>query len=443
MRLRPLLPAAAAALCLAASADASGAAFVPGEVIVRYEKTASEATRAGIERAVGIGRTRKLPGGSRELQIVDGETVAETLAELRADARVTWAVANHRARASFIPNDTGPGGPGDWREVQWNFFGPASINAAEAWDIASAAGAPGGRGALVAVLDTGVAYQNRGRFRRAPDLYHTRFVRGYDFVAEDRFPNDENGHGTHTTGTIAQKTHNRYGLTGLAYGVRIMPLRVLDSEGAGDAAAISRGIRFAARGGADVINMSLEFDASVTRAHIPEIVDSIRYAHDRGAVIVAAAGNEADATVAYPARTAHVISVAATTEHLCQADYSNTGPGLDVAAPGGGSDAPNRDNPSDAENCQPEAGGRDIYQQTFTRNVRTFGFPAGYQGTSMAAPHVSAAAALIVATRRLGPNPAPAAVEARLEETARDLGPPGRDSRYGAGLIDAAAAIAP
>jgi serine protease len=192
-----------------------------------------------------------------------------------------------------------------------------------------------------------------------------------------------------------------------------------------------------------VINMSLEFDSSVTLSQIPEIRSAVRYAQRKRVVILGAAGNEADTAVAYPARTNGVISVGATTEHLCQADYSNSGAGLDLAAPGGGADAPNLDNPVDAQNCKPGTGGRDIFQQTFTRNVRTFGLPSGFQGTSMASPHVSATAALIIATKRLGPNPSPQAIEQRLKQTARDLGVPGPDTRYGAGLIDAAAAIDP
>jgi serine protease len=435
MRPRLLLSAAAtAAFVAAAPAGAVAAEYVPGEVIVRYEGRAAATGGAG----------ERLPGGAHKFAIHDGDSVPETVRELRERRDVAYAVPNYVAHASaFVPNDPGFGAPSEWPNVQWNFAGVASINAPDAWDLAARAGAPGGRGAIVAVLDTGVAYATRGRFRRAPDLSKATFTRGYDFVAGDPYPNDENGHGTHVAGTIAEATNNGQGVTGLAYGAKIMPLRVLDAQGAGDAIAISRAIRYAASHRANVINMSLEFDSSVTLSQIPEIRSAVRFAIRKGAVITAAAGNEADTAVAYPARTSGVISVAATTEHLCQADYSNSGTGLDVAAPGGGSDAPNLDNPTDAQNCHPGTGGRDIFQQTFTRSVRTFGLPSGFQGTSMASPHVAATAALIIATKRLGPRPSPQAVEQRLEQTARDLGPPGPDNRYGAGLIDAAAAIDP
>jgi serine protease len=296
---------------------------------------------------------------------------------------------------------------------------------------------------VVAVLDTGVAYENYRRFRRDPDLYSGRFVKPYDFVDRDRHANDENGHGTHVTGTIAQKTNNNLGLTGLAYGVDIMPLRVLDAHGEGDASAIARAIRYAARNKADVINLSLEFDSSITASQIPDIVSAIRYAHAKGSVVVGAAGNAAESAVAYPARTSYVISVGGTTEHGCEADYSNSGNGLDIVAPGGGDDAPLDDNPSDLENCRPDQRGRDIYQVTFTRDVRSFGIPSNYEGTSMACPHVSAIAALIIASGVIGKNPKPQAVEARLKATARDLGPVGVDRRYGSGLVDAFQAINP
>jgi serine protease len=374
-----------------------------------------------------------------------GESVQAAIDRLKRDPRVRYAVPDYIAHASgFIPNDPGATTTAtDWTQLQWNFVGPYGVDAPDAWSQAIAAGAPGGRGVTVAVLDTGVAYENHGRFKRNPDLYATRFVKPYDFVDGDRHPDDENGHGTHVTGTIAQKTNNNFGLTGLAYGVTIMPVRVLDAHGEGDAGAIARAIRYAARNKAQVINMSLEFDSSITASQIPDIVSAIRYAHGKGVVVVGAAGNAAESAVAYPARTNYVISVGGTTEHGCEADYSNSGSGLDVVAPGGGDDAPLDDDPMDVQNCHPDERGRDIYQVTFTHDVRHFGIPTNYEGTSMACPHVSAIAALIIATGVIGKHPTPQAVERRIKETATDLGPPGTDHRYGAGLVNAYNAINP
>jgi serine protease len=317
------------------------------------------------------------------------------------------------------------------------------VNAPRAWDEAIAAGAAGGRGVKVAVLDTGVAYERYRRFRHDPDLPRKRrFARGWDFVGHDAHPNDQNGHGSHVTGTIAQSTNNALGATGLAYRATIMPVRVLNAYGEGDAGTIARAIRWAVAHRARVINLSLEFDSGTTAAAIPDILRAVRFAHRRGVVVVGAAGNAANSAVAYPARASRVISVGGTTEHGCQADYSNSGRGLDVVAPGGGADAANEDDPGDLQNCRPaDAAGREIFQYTFTHSVRTFGLPGGYEGTSMACPHVSAIAALIIATKVIGAHPSPDAVERRIAATARDLGPPGYDRRYGWGLVDAAAAI--
>jgi serine protease len=293
----------------------------------------------------------------------------------------------------------------------------------------------------VAVLDTGVAYRRLGRFRRAPDL--RSFVRGYDFVQGDRYPLDLNGHGTHVAGTIAEATDNGIGAAGIADGVRVMPVRTLDAFGSGDAVTVSRGIRYAVHHGADVINLSLEFGPLVGAAQVPDVVGALRYANRHGVVVTAVAGNESSTSVVpYPARAKTVIAVAATTEHGCKAEYSNEGVDVDVAAPGGGPDSAPANDPWDLSHCQPGGEpGRSIYQQTFDPGPPTFGLPSGYYGTSMASPHVAGLAALVIASRRLGRHPSPAAVRALIERTARDAGPPGFDVRYGHGLIDAAAAL--
>ncbi len=374
------------------------------------------------------------------MKVARGSTLGETIARLRERADVLSATPNYIARASFVPNDPGRDAtPGGWQALQWNFSGPFGVNAPDAWDNLARAGRPGGSGVVVAVLDTGVAYSDRGRFARSPDLRGNRFTRGYDFVGDDRYPHDLNGHGTHVASTIAESVDNGVGLTGLAFGARIMPVRVLDRNGEGDSAAISRGIRFAARNHADIINLSFEFGETVRAREIPDILDALRMARRKGVLVVGASGNASAASVAYPARANHVLSVGATTERGCLAEYSNQGPTLDLVAPGGGPDAPIDGDP----NCLPlDRSGRDIFQMTFTSNVRTFGLDH-FQGTSMAAPHVSGAAALVIASGLLGKRPSPDTIEARLKATARDLGAPGPDNHYGAGLVDARAATTP
>ncbi len=424
-RMRPSRLVFAACLCLAGAGSAvpsaSAAEVVPGEVVVASHDAATAASASGPQ--------------FRTVRVRD---VRSALRRLRARKDVRYAVPNVKARAAeFVPNDAGRGQ--GWAAIQWNFAGPFGVQAPKAWEQLIAVGRPGGTGVTVAVLDTGVAYRKRGKYLQSPELDPNNFVKGYDFVDGDDYANDANGHGTHVASTIAERTHNGSGLTGLAYGAKIMPVRVLDDAGEGDASTIARGVRFAARRGADVINLSLEFSTDVRAREIPQLLDAIAYAHKQGAIIVGASGNEADRAVAYPARADHVVSVGSTTEHGCLSDFSNVGTGLDLVAPGGGSDAF-----LDEPNCKPEVPGGNISQVTLIgKDRRRFGIPDTYQGTSMAVPHVSAVAALVIASGVLGPDPSPAAVERRLETTATDLGPPGRDRRYGAGLLNAARATDP
>ncbi len=417
------------------AAPALGAETVPGEVVV-----------GELPAGQTVGTTAKAARSDRARarhRVVHVRDVDKAIAALKRRDDVVYAVPNVKAYAAgYIPNDPGRGDtPGGWRAVQWNFVGPFSVNAPDAWSNLAAVKKWGGRGVKVAVLDTGVAYRARKPFLKSPDLNTKRFVRGYDFVDRDPYPNDRNGHGTHVASTIGEQTNNGIGLTGLAYGTRLMPIRVLDDQGEGDASDIADGVRYAARKGADIINLSLEFSSDVTARQIPELIDAIRFAHKKGAIIVGASGNEGHRAIAYPARASNVISVGATTERGCLSDFSNVGSGLDIVAPGGGADAAFADDP----NCRPdEPAGRDIFQITLEgKDRRRFGLPADYQGTSMAAPHVAATAALVLASGVLGPNPTPARVERHLKATATDLGAPGHDSRYGAGLLNAAKATQP
>ncbi|MCW3018220.1 MAG: family serine peptidase [Solirubrobacterales bacterium] len=445
-RISILLALGVGAALSAGAAPALGsvpATYAPNEVVVGY-LAAGAGTRAVAARVSVTAPRSSSDVDTRVLHLAPGVSVAGALRRLRAQRDVAWAVPDYRAHVtgSLIPNDEGAGhASGDWQELQWNFVGPFSVNAPEAWANVAADGGAGGRGVTVAVLDTGVAYANRGPFRRSPDFSRYTFVQGYDFVAKDRYPNDRNGHGTFVAGTIAEATDNHYGLTGLAYAAHIMPVRVLDSQGEGEASTIAEGVMFAVKHHAQVINLSLEFSPGVTAADIPELIRALVYAHRHNVLVVAAAGNEGHAAIAYPARAPYVVSVGATTEHGCLADYSNDGSGLTLVAPGGGADA---NLPGDP-NCFPEKPpGADVYQVTFTGSSYTkFGMPSGYEGTSMATPHVAATAALIIASGVLGRRPTPAQITARLKATATKLGGGGDERLYGAGLVNAAAATAP
>ncbi|HEY8583876.1 MAG TPA: S8 family serine peptidase [Capillimicrobium sp.] len=354
------------------------------------------------------------------------------------------AHAQVAAPPSPVPNDPGRGASaGGWQALQWNLLPTQSgIDAPGAWANVAAAGRPGGAGVTVAVLDSGVAYEDRGRFRRSPDLAQTRFAPGYDFVDRDPHPNDTYGHGTHVASTIAESTDNGIALTGVAWGATLLPVRVLDDGGYGRVRDIVDGLRFAVRRGADVVNLSLEFGPRVRSRQVRKLLRTLAWARRQGVLVVAPSGNTGARRVALPARHPSVLAVGATTRRGCLADYSNRGKGLDLVAPGGGPDAVDDESPG----CEPfgrAARSGSIFQVTFPRGrPKRFGI-RGEVGTSMAAPHVAGAAALVIAGGTLGPDPAPGAVQARLTATARDLGAPGPDRRYGAGLLNAAAATAP
>lgn len=420
-----------------------GREVVADEVLVRFRGEP-------VERAVPVG---------------DGETVAARVSELRRDPEVRWATPNPVARASWIPRDPGrSGGRGGWQEDQWNFLAPppvgtpcdtshpCGLNAPRAWDLLRRYGRPEGRrkngrrGPIVAVIDTGVAYRNRKRFRRSPDLAPGAFVRGRDFVGDDRIPLDHNGHGTHVASTIFERTGNRRAVTGLADGLRMMPVRVLNGGGSGSAKDVARGVRWATRNGAKVINLSLEFgpafdDCSSLRG----VCHSIRKARSKGIVVVAAAGNAGASSAQMPAKVA--FGVASGTIRGCLSDFSSRGPGIDITAPGGG---PDSGKGAGGSHCRPFAPGPGIVQLTLKEgpasngNFRRFGYPR-YEGTSMAAPHVSAAAALVLSSRvlarKLGRRPGPGKVEKWLRCTARPVADPSKAHLYGAGLLDLAAAL--
>ena len=457
---RLLCPVAFATALVGAGAPAASAAVgahephraaAPTRVVVRFALGTSAAERARAARAAGAPAPRHVVGATwlvRPRRTLGPRAAIALLEHRRA---VVLATPEYRARAAaFSPNDTGlaraAGTPGGWQAQQWDLVGPFGINVPGAWDLAQQGGAPGGRKIRVAVVDTGVAYANRGRLRRSPDLSPSRLLRGHDFVANDPFPNDANGHGTFVASTIAATANNDYGMVGIAYGADILPVRVLDASGGAGSTRIAEGIRYAVNRGARVINASIElFDSmafppralSITTS--PDIREAIRYAHSQGVVVVAAAGNLAQGDVPSRRLDADIVYVGGTTEHGCLGDYSNYGPGLDLVAPGGGADAPLAGDPSCRSDLPP---GRNIAQVTFRRSSPArFLVPGDYRGTSMAAPHVTGIVALLLGAGTLGAQPAPEAVEQRLKATARDLGAPGPDRYYGAGLVDATAAL--
>lgn len=253
---------------------------------------------------------------------------------------VDYVEPNYIYKASYIPNDT-------YFSYQ---YGPQKIQTPSAWDVTQSS-----QTVKIAIVDTGVQLNH-------PDLA-SKLLPGYDFVSGDTVPNDGNGHGTHVAGIAAAVTNDGRGIAGVAPLASILPIRVLDDNGSGSLSSIANGIIFAANQGAQVINLSL--GATQGAATLQNAVD---YAWNKGAVLVAAAGNDGVNIPNYPAYYNNVIAVALTTSADYRSSFSNFGRWVEVAAPGS-----------------------DILS-TYTGSYYAY-----LSGTSMASPHVAGIAALLAA----------------------------------------------
>ena len=279
--------------------------------------------------------------------------------------------------------------PDPGRAQQW---GLDAVGVGAAWPLTR------GAGVVVAVVDTGVA--------PAPDLAG-RLLPGWNVIARSDASADDNGHGTHVAGTIAEAEGNGLAEAGVAPEASILPVKVLDAEGAGSDVDVAAGIVWAADHGARIINLSLGGPEAST-----VLADAVVYARRAGVLIVAAAGNDGG-SVGVPARLAGVIAVGAVDAALVRAPFSAGGRALDLVAPGVG-----------------------IVQQTLDG---AGGYAdRSFSGTSMASPHVAGVAALVLAAGRATTA---TGVARLLTRTARDLGVAGKDTAYGAGLVRADAAL--
>jgi len=404
----------------------AGLEYVPGEIIVKFKDNLCEEEISALNSRHGVSTLYISPfAGFSRLSIPSGSTVTEMVETYSKNERIEYAEANYIAHALMIPND-------ELYTYQWHLYNTkyGGIQMEHAWDAAT------GLGVIVAVIDTGIAYENYYPdstsedvcYEKAPDLTGTYFLAGYDFVDDDDHPNDESsyGHGTHIAGVIAQSTNNSYGTAGVAFNVSLLPLRVLDGSGAGTYANLADAIIWATDSSANVINLGLGgTKPSAT------LENAVAYAHDSGVTIVAAAGNDNRDLLCYPAAyDDYVIAVGATRYDERPAYYSNWGMGLDLVAPGG-----------DLTIDQNEDGyGDGILQQSYHKNSCDNVSWNYYfaEGTSMAAAQVSAVAALLMSA---GVAATPVEVRQALESTAEDKGSAGWDRQYGWGIVNAEAAL--
>ena len=381
--------------------------YRPDEILVKFKPGVSETTVYKFNKKFKIKKVHKTKH-FRKILIPSNQKFDKILKEYQTSGLVEYAEPNYLAEAQSVPNDP----------LYYYQWGLAAIDVEKAWDITK------GKDAIVAVLDTGVAYENYGDYVQASDLSGTKFVSGYDYVNEDAHPNDDNGHGTHVTGTIAGTTNNSLGVASVSCEASIMPVKVLDATGYGSYSDMAQGIYFAVNNGAKVINMSL---GGTSPSYTLE--NAVKYAYEQGVTVVCAAGNnyERGNEALYPASyNQYCISVGAIQYDKTRAYYSNTGSYIEFVAPGG--------NLNLDQNTDSQKDG--ILQQTFKTYPTAMGYYY-YQGTSMATPHVSGVVALLVSVGHSNPDD----IENILKKTSEDLGVAGRDDQYGYGLIDAYKAI--
>ena len=347
-------------------------------------------------------------GGFIVIEIPSDVTVHEMVNRYLLEAEVEYAEPNYIRHSHLVPNDT-------YFSYQWHH---SLMKSTSAWDLGK------GTGVVVAVVDSGVAYRTSVGYTRAPDLAGTLFKSGWDFVNGDPYPDDDNGHGTHMAGCIAQTTNNYLGVAGVAYGATILPVKVMDASGSVSIADEVDGIYFAVNNGAHIINLSLGGEGESVSEEA-----AIDYAVNSGVVVICSAGNSGSNTPEYPASYHQSISVSAVRYDRTRPSYSNYGADIDICAPGG----------DITVDQNYDYFGDGILQQTHNgSNLNTF-YYYFMEGTSPATALVSGVAALIIG--KSSSTISPAQVKTNMTVTATDLGATGWDQYYGWGLVNAYSAL--
>lgn len=364
---------------------ASPARFVPGQILVKSRAGATETQlQSSLRRHAGVQQRVLQRQAIRVIRIAEADADA-LLETLRRDPSIEFAERDYLAEAALLPND-----PSAQNGSQWHL---AKIQSPAAWNSTT------GSNIVVAVLDSGVNFQH-------PDLA-ANLLPGYDFVWDDPDPTDDFGHGTAVAGAAAAIGNNGIGGAGVAYGAKILPVKVMDAMGYAAYSAIADGIRYAVDHGARVINLSIAGSAASST-----LQSAIDYAWSNHVVVVAAAGNTANSTPQYPAACAHVLAVSATTASDTRAAFSSYGSHLALAAPG----------------------------ENILTTSRSLANPyTTSSGTSLASPIVAASAALVASANR---GLTADQIAALLEQTADDLGVIGCDTSFGFGRVNAARAVA-
>ncbi|MGM7703442.1 S8 family peptidase [Pseudalkalibacillus sp. Hm43] len=332
--------------------------YVKGEVIVKFKDGVGNSLKSNALKSLGAKEMADDDAVKSKFKVLKVGNVEAAVKALSKNPNVEYAEPNYTFQSTWTPNDTYYSG---------YQYGLKTTDTNLAWDITK-----GSSNQEIAILDSGVDYNH-------PDL-DGKTIRGYDFVDNDWYPMDLNGHGTHVAGTAAAETNNARGIAGMAPNTYILAVRVLNAQGSGSLADIADGIEYAADAGAEVINLSLGCDCNTTT-----LKNAVDYAWNKGVVVVAAAGNDGVSTTFEPASYTNAIAVAAVDSNDQLASFSNWGASwVDVAAPG-----------VDIASTYPS--NRYVYMS----------------GTSMASPHVAGLAGLLAAQGRSASQ-----IRAAIENTA-------------------------
>jgi thermitase len=407
LKIKTLLCAViAAALTMMATSSASAAErpYDPDTVIVKYETGASGSEIAGLADRHGLGdtidRVRRI--GANVIR-VSGDPAA-VAARLSRSAKVAYAEPNYILSTGATPNDPRYGELyGLHNTGQTGGTPDADIDAPEGWDAAGLAAFPGTGGVKVGIVDSGIQTNHPDLTSKVANCAQSRGVLIFGGSIREGSCADDNGHGTHVAGTISANANNAIGVTGVAFDSPLAVCKALGGPlGTGATSDVANCITWAHDKGSKVISMSLGGGDSTT------LKSAIDYAWKGGAangsVLVAAAGNDGDGTLNYPAAYGNVVSVAATDDNDTRASFSNANADVEIAAPG-----------------------------VDTLSTYNNGGYTTLSGTSMATPHVSGVAAVI---RKLNPGYTAAQVVAKLRTSVDDLGAPGRDPVFGFGRVN-------
>lgn len=359
------------------------------EVVVHFKDNPSRSDLETIRNRTQASAVNRI--GDVYIFRSDKQDAEQMMSYFQKNWKTEYVEPHYLYLTNEINNGNGNGiRPNDplYSEYQWNL---PSIETEKGWNSSK-----GSKDVIIAVVDTGVESGH-------PDL-QGKLLKGANFVDPEAEPEDDVGHGTHVAGIIGASVNNGEGVAGLSWYNKILPVKVLDSTGAGSTYSVAQGIIWATDHGAKVINLSLGNYAEADFLH-----DAIKYAYDRDVVLIAASGNDNTDRPGYPAAYPEVFAVAATDANHNKASFSNYGGYIDVAAPG------------------------DSIASTYPG-----GQYAALSGTSMASPHVAALAGLI---RSINPNLNNEQVMDIMRKSAVDIGNDGKDDYYGYGEIDVAKAL--